>query len=336
MKRFDGFMFGANLGGWLSQFDEDTKEHFDSFITEKDIVRIKEAGFDHVRVPVDYVVIEDEQGEPIENGYEYLENCVEWCRRAGLNMVLDLHKAYGYSFDPLDKGESKEAFFYDEKLQKRFYNTWDTISKRFAKDADMMALELLNEIVSPKVVKEWNEIAKEAALTIRKNAPTAYIIIGGVCYNNVTSVPLLDKPIDDRIVYNFHCYEPFIFTHQRAYWVENMPKDFVVEYPGSLEDYREKSKELSPDLADAINRGEITEIGPSYFERIFVPAVEKAKAENVCLYCGEYGVIELADVESAKRWFADIHSIFEKYEIGHAVWNYKEKDFGATVNKCFF
>ena len=136
MKRFDGFMFGANLGGWLSQFDEDTKEHFDSFITEKDIVRIKEAGFDHVRVPVDYVVIEDEQGEPIESGYEYLENCVEWCRRAGLNMVLDLHKAYGYSFDPLDKGESKEAFFYDEKLQKRFYNTWDTISKRFAKDAD--------------------------------------------------------------------------------------------------------------------------------------------------------------------------------------------------------
>jgi len=82
MKRFDGFMFGANLGGWLSQFDEDTKEHFDSFITEKDIVRIKEAGFDHVRVPVDYVVIEDEQGEPIESGYEYLENCVEWCSGA--------------------------------------------------------------------------------------------------------------------------------------------------------------------------------------------------------------------------------------------------------------
>ena len=37
MKRFEGFMFGANLGGWLSQYDEDTREHFDSFITESDI-----------------------------------------------------------------------------------------------------------------------------------------------------------------------------------------------------------------------------------------------------------------------------------------------------------
>lgn len=336
MKRFDGFMFGANLGGWLSQYDVDTREHFDSFITEADLKRIKAAGFDHVRIPVDYMVIEDEEGGVIEEGYRHISDCLTWCRNNGLNAVLDLHKAYGYSFDPLDKGESKEAFFYDEKLQNRFYNTWDTISSRFADQSDILAFELLNEIVSPKVVNEWNDIAEKAARVIRKHAPSAYIIVGGVCYNSVTSVPLLAKPIDDRIVYNFHCYEPFIFTHQRAYWVENMPKDFVVSYPGSLDEYREKSKDLSPDLADAINRGELTEIGPSYFDRIFEPAVKAAEANGVFLYCGEYGVIELADIQSAKNWFADIHSVFEKYNIGHAVWNYKEKDFGATVNKCFF
>jgi aryl-phospho-beta-D-glucosidase BglC (GH1 family) len=336
MRTFEGYMFGANLGGWLSQNDDDSREHFETFITKKDIERIKNAGFDHVRVPVDYVVIEDEEGNPIEEGYGYINNCISWCREYGLNMVLDLHKCYGYSFDPLEKEVSKEKFFYDKDLQERFYRTWDTISKRLAKDADMLAFELLNEVVSHKVVDEWNEISKKAALAIRKNAPDSYIILGGVCYNSVTSVPLLAKPIDDKIVFNFHCYEPFIFTHQRAYWVDNMPKDFVVSYPGSLEEYREKSKELSPDLADAINRGEITEIGPSYYDRIFVPAVETAKRENVCLYCGEYGVIDLADPESAKRWFADIHSVFEKYGIGHAVWNYKEKDFGETVNKCFF
>ncbi|WP_026516782.1 glycoside hydrolase family 5 protein [Butyrivibrio sp. MC2021] len=336
MKRFDGFMFGANLGGWLSQYDDDSKEHFDTFITEEDIEKIKKAGFDHVRVPVDYVIIETEDGAPIDEGYEYIANCIKWCRNNGLNMVLDLHKCYGYSFDPLDTGASKEKFFYDKDLQERFYKTWETIAERFSGDADMLAFELLNEVVSPKVVEEWNEISRKCSLAIRKYAPVSYIIIGGVCYNSVTSVPLLGKPIDDKIVYNFHCYEPFIFTHQRAFWVENMPKDLVVEYPGSLDEYRDKSRELSPDLADAINRGEITEIGPSYFERIFVPAVETAERENVNLYCGEYGVIELADTESAKRWFKDIHSVFDKYHIGHAVWNYKEKDFGDTVQKCFF
>ena len=49
----DGYMRGVNLGGWLSQFDAPTKEHFDTFITKEDIRRIasfireKAAGEDH-------------------------------------------------------------------------------------------------------------------------------------------------------------------------------------------------------------------------------------------------------------------------------------------------
>ena len=30
------------------------------------------------------------------------------------------------------------------------------------------------------------------------------------------SVPLLDLPMDPKVVYNFHCYEPMIFTVQRG------------------------------------------------------------------------------------------------------------------------
>ena len=39
MRRFEGYMRGVNLGGWLSQADETTKEHYDTFITEADIKR---------------------------------------------------------------------------------------------------------------------------------------------------------------------------------------------------------------------------------------------------------------------------------------------------------
>ena len=28
------------------------------------------------------------------------------------------------------------------------------------------------------------------------------------------------------------------------------------------------------------------------------------------------------------NWYKDIHSVFEKYGIGRAAWNYKEKDYG--------
>ena len=53
MRRFNGYMHGIDIGGWLSQCVY-SKEHLDNFITEEDIKRIKGWGCDHVRVPVDY------------------------------------------------------------------------------------------------------------------------------------------------------------------------------------------------------------------------------------------------------------------------------------------
>ena len=50
------------------------------------------------------------------------------------------------------------------------------------------------------------------------------------------------------------------------------------------------------------------------------------------LYCGEYGVINLADTESALAWHKDIHKVFEKHGIGRALWSYKNMDFGIVDN----
>ena len=79
MKSFTGFLRGVNLGGWISQFDKYDTQHFETFITRKDIAYIASLGFDHVRVPVDYNVLEDEDGNVIESGFAYLENCRRWC-----------------------------------------------------------------------------------------------------------------------------------------------------------------------------------------------------------------------------------------------------------------
>ena len=65
MRKFEGFMRGVNLGGWLSQCDENTDEYYASFITEEDIKAIAAAGLDHVRVPVDYPLLETEEGTPL-------------------------------------------------------------------------------------------------------------------------------------------------------------------------------------------------------------------------------------------------------------------------------
>ena len=334
MKTYEGYKKGVNLGGWISQFDHYSKEHFDTFITEADIADISSLGFDHVRVPVDYNVLEDEEGNKLESGFAYLENCLAWCTKYNLKMLIDLHECYGYSFDPLKKDMDRSKFFYDSALQERFLNLWEEIARRFKDASDRVAFEPLNEVVLESVADAWNALLARYIKTIRAIAPDTWIVAGGVCYNNVTSVPLLKLPPDDRVVYNFHCYEPFPFTHQRAYWVENMPSDFTIDYPASMEIYREKSKTIDPNLGGAIFKTGVKELGPEFFEAIFKPALEKSQKDGIPLYCGEYGVIDLADNQSKLRWLKDIHSVFDKYGIGHALWNYKEKDFGL-VNEQF-
>ena len=234
MRIFTGYQHGVNLGGWLSQCDETTQEHFETYITDADIKWISGMGLDHVRLPVDYSQIEDESGAPIEAGLARIDDCVDWCDSAGLNLLLDLHKAYGYSFDPLDEGAVREAFFRDPALQERFIAMWRRLAERYGKRGNV-AFDLLNEVVSPDVADSWNDIAGRAIAAIREIAPDTWIVVGGVCYNNVRSVPLLALPDDARLAYNFHCYEPMVFTHQKAHWLKDMPRDLDVAYPDSLE-----------------------------------------------------------------------------------------------------
>lgn len=330
MKQFRGFQKGVNLGGWISQFAEYDHEHFRSFITEGDIAYIASLGFDHVRVPVDYNVLEDENGEPLETGFAYLENCFRWCRKYGLHMLIDLHECCGYSFDPLKKDMDRRAFFYDEALQTRFLKLWREIALRFRDYPDEVAFEPLNEVVLWEVADAWNKLIKKYIETVRTVAPESWIVVGGVCYNNVLSVKLLDPPYDDRIIYNFHCYEPIIFTHQGAYWMEQFPSDYRIGYPESVETYRSETRRILHENEGTLFVDGVTQMGPDYFITIFQSALEAAAKYDVPLYCGEYGVIDLADNHSKIRWLKDIHAAFAHYGIGHALWNYKEKDFGLV------
>ena len=216
---FKGFQNGINLGGWISQFDKYDKAHFDSFITEKDIAYIASLGYDHVRVPVDYNVLEDEEGNIIPSGFGYLENCRSWCEKHHLNMLIDLHECYGYSFDPLKKDMDRKKFFYDDALQERFLHLWSEIATRFKDYPDQVAFEPLNEVVLEEVADAWNAVIAKYVTLMRSIVPEAYLVIGGVCYNNVLSVPLI-KRIDTGQVHDgdvlVSLQLAFLFLHRNT------------------------------------------------------------------------------------------------------------------------
>lgn len=65
-----------------------------------------------------------------------------------------------------------------------------------------------------------------------------------------------------------------------------------------------------------------------YFDNLLKEAV--AEERNVALYCGEYGVINLATERDTLKWYQMICSVLDKYRIGKAAWTYKGMDFGLV------
>ena len=327
MRHLEGYRKGINLGGWLSQCPSYEKEHFDSFIVESDIAKIASWGMDHVRLPIDYDVIETEEGDPKEEGLAHIDDCIAWCRKYGLNIVLDLHKTQGYMFDS-NAVPNPDKFFTEVALQERFYEIWRRLITRYGKDKDIILYELLNEVVNPAYADEWNKIADKAIDVIRSVVPDAKIMLGGVRNNDVTSIPLLLPPRDENIVFTFHCYDPLCFTHQHAGWVPG--SDFETKYPDTVAEYQDKSSRIAQEKDGNIFHTKLEMIGPEYFREIFEVAIKVAEKYDVPLYCGEFGVIDQAPLPDSVRWLADLNQVMCEYQIGRAYWSYKRMDFGIT------
>lgn len=302
MLKNKGFYRGINLGGWFSQCDY-SEERLDNFIKEEDFAKIASWGVDHVRIPFDYNIIENNDGTYKSEGFERIERAFQLSRKHNLNIILDLHKTAGFSFD--NYGENESGFFERPELQERFYRLWEEFAHRYGKYYENVAFELLNEITCKEYITEWNRIARECIRRIRVYAPETLILVGSYHNNSAEAVPALEAPYDSRVIYNFHCYEPLKFTHQGAYWTDAIK---IEERFGFTE----------------------SNITPEYFEKLFAAAIEAARKNDTDLYCGEYGVIDIVSPEDTVEWFRTINSIFEKYGISRCAWNYKEMDFGIS------
>ena len=328
MRELIGYKQGVNLGGWYSQCDY-SLERLDNLI-ESDFERMAKWGFDHVRLPIDYNIVIKPDGTLINDGFDRIEKVIKWAIKYNLNVVLDLHKTLGYSFD---EGENETGFFTSSEYQNVFYAFWDEMVRRFSKYEKNVMFELLNEVTDKEYLDSWVNIYKTAIARIRKTLPTIKILIGSYWYNSVWTVKDLEGPFDENTVLSFHCYDPQLFTHQRAYWQKTMPSDFVTEYPVNYGFLRDKSREIygNAEMFEGFDEHKL--IDTEFFEHIFKTAIETAEKFGTPLYCGEYGVIDRADIDSTLRWYKDIHEVLRRHNIGHALWSYREMDFGFADSR---
>lgn len=329
MKRFIGFERGMGIGGWLTNYKRfhvipkekinwltiGDEEHFQEYITEDDVINIKKMGFDHIRVCFDQVVFQSEDGSYRYDHIALLDNFISWCKKHAMNVIINLHKALG-SYCDVDTGED---LLDSQELQDKLVAFWVELEKHYANEPQVV-FELLNEVkdVDPE---KWNILATRLIDGIRELNKTRILILGTTNWNSPDNLKDIKVFDDDNVIYTFHFYEPFEFTHQQGVLQTRTELyNRKMSYPGDIERYRDYQRFTYG--TDKVYDG-LTEMNGEFVQRALAPVKEFIKNNpDKIVWCGEFGNIRHAKMEWRIAWFKDVIGFLKENEIPYSVWNY--------------
>jgi hypothetical protein len=178
-------------------------------------------------------------------------------------------------------------------------------------------------------------VQTKLAAAIREGAPQHTIIAAGARWSDDDDLVSLQPLQDPNIIYNFHFYDPHIFTHQGATWGAyfwHWVKD--LHYPSSPE----SAAKTAASAPDPVDRLAIIRYGEDHWDAARIDTemtqvAEWAQQHNVTVVCNEFGVFrEGADSKDREAWIHDVRTAFERHGIGWAMWDYSG-NFGVVTKK---
>jgi aryl-phospho-beta-D-glucosidase BglC (GH1 family) len=186
------FFSGMNLGNWLvwegylmmgdynyrthTQFFNSVKSAFGgnltqaldfehqwrmNYVTDQAILDLKNLGFNSVRVPFHHNMFWN--GSTVtDNGFQYLDRVVSFCRANGMYVLLDMHAAPGYQ-NPGDHCDNLESNSSQPRTSVHFWDgnniniasqVWKHIATHYANEPVVWGYDLINEPV-PQPGREY-------------------------------------------------------------------------------------------------------------------------------------------------------------------------------------
>ncbi len=272
----------------LEEFDRAFR---DNWIQRSDIQNIARQGFNCVRVPFHYALVELRPGRYSRTGVGYLDRVVDWARTYGIYVILDLHAAPGSQNHDWHSDSLGPAEFWSTKsFQHRVFALWEFLADRYQQDSTVAGYDLLNEAVL-KDNRKLNYFYKQAIKSIRGVDKNHVLFVEGGRW--AQDLDCLDHFDDDQIVYSVHSYEPLNFTF-----------NFVPQLKYPL-----KSKQ------GVYNKNTIKKLLSKY--RAF------ADRRDTTIYVGEFGVHYREGLYNEDKWLADALSCFNDYGFHWTYWTYK-------------
>jgi len=227
---------GISLGGWLMMegymlggrnipehiirktAPEFAAEFRKRFITQKDAEVIKNLGFNCVRLPFNYRLIEE------AGGIEFLKQAVQWFTDLKIYVILDMHAVPGsQNRDWHSDSEGTAEFWQKEEHRQHYLKLWDLLSKSFKDNQYIAGYDVMNEPVTDRIDLIKESYAKVIE-TIRANNDNHIIFLEGNNWAQV--VDFLANQIAENVTLSIHYYEPTKFVFNQ---IANL------SYPGRID-----------------------------------------------------------------------------------------------------
>lgn len=313
---------------------------------------LRKAGFETVRLPVDPAPFMIFQGERREAVYGMLFDAIQRIRAADLKVVVDFHpnsRHQVWGQNAIIAGLEAPAFV-------AFASTVEEMARRLqASGQSAIALELINE---PRLKCKgpdqelWQRMLGRLVERARAGSRDLPLIVTGACISTPEGLMALDPGgLGDRnLIYTFHYYEPFTFTHQGAQFIP-WPDKYLdevpwpagarpIEEPLALLGARIKATAGLDDAARAqaltgakanLQRFYASGASISLIEKRFADVRRWADGHGIPphrIFIGEFGVwrkhakLPGARCQDRVAWLADVRKTAEKQGFAWAYFNY--------------
>jgi len=306
------FNRGVNLTGWF-QTSSAQQIQFTKY-TKKDFQNIKSLGCDVIRLPINLFYMTngspDYTIDPLM--YEFLDQAVNWAEELQMYLILDNHTT--------DDLASKNA-----NLETVLKKVWVQMAEHYKNRSNYILYEILNEPNGTLTTAAWGKIQQAAITAIRTVDTKHTLVVGGAGFNSYTELSALPVYADNNLIYTFHFYDPFVFTHQGASWPSpSMASLTNVPFPYNASTMPSTPSALAGTwVASALtnykNEGTLAKV-----KSLIDIAVAFKTSRNVKVYCGEFGVY-IPNSPNADRnyWYQEVRKYLEAKQIPWTTWDYQ-------------
>ncbi|HSI41383.1 MAG TPA: cellulase family glycosylhydrolase [Xanthobacteraceae bacterium] len=308
--------------------------------------QLQRSGIDFVRLVATPLPLMDSAVDARLAAVDTLMECGDRLRAHGIAVIFDMH------FWSPDGEERQMDILTREPHRGRFRAALTLLAGELARrPRDTVALELLNE--PPRcdgtTPADWLPVQRELVAELRRTAPDLPLVVTA-CIGQVDGLLALNaEPFfdDPGLIYSFHFYEPFVFTHQFVWGntkIDNLPYPSVGTLkPGPLEEAMERIEAAPGDadkkrmIARDVEKYLRTGYGAANIERRFAQVAGWAGGHGIPadrIFLGEFGASIGFSLDgtppevraSEVRWIHDVRSAAEKQGFKYAYWIFPRVD----------